>query len=180
MNCVELELEGVTLITHDVHADDRGSFSRLFCLESLERLELPAHWPQGNISTNHRRGTMRGMHFQRPPCAEEKLVRCMHGRMLDVVVDLREDSPTYLQHLQIELCASDGKMLYVPRGFAHGFLTLVDDTSVFYLMGNTHQPESATGLRWNDPALGIEWPEGIQVISKQDQSWPDWDPSRTH
>ena len=180
MICVDLELEGVKLITHDVHADDRGSFSRLFCLESLERIGLPGRWPQGNMSMNLRRGTMRGMHLQRPPYAEEKLVRCMHGRMLDVVVDVREDSPTYLRHLQIELCSGDGKTLYVPRGFAHGFLTLADNTSIFYLMGGTYQPESAMGLRWDDPALSIDWPEEIQVISSQDQSWPDWDSSRAY
>ncbi|MCB1009775.1 MAG: dTDP-4-dehydrorhamnose 3,5-epimerase family protein, partial [Acidobacteria bacterium] len=131
---------------------------------------------QASLSWNPRRGTLRGMHWQAAPHAETKLVRCAMGRIHDVLVDLRPDSPTYLRHVAVELSGESGDALYVPPGLAHGFLTLTDSCQVHYQMSTFHEPGAGRGARWNDPAFGIEWPAPIEVISERDRTWPDFAP----
>lgn len=160
------------IITLEPIRDDRGSFSRTFCRKEFEEHGIPAPVSQCNTSFNARVGTMRGMHFQRAPVFESKLVRCTRGSLYDVIIDMRPDSPSYLQHFGIELTPENGKMLFVPGNFAHGFLTLEDRTEAFYMMGEFYMPECGDGLRYDDPALGIIWPAPVAVISEQDRSWP--------
>jgi dTDP-4-dehydrorhamnose 3,5-epimerase len=154
--------------------DERGFFARSFCAREFEARGLDPRVAQCNISFNRRRGTLRGLHFQRSPHAEAKLVRCTHGAVYDVVIDLRPDSPRFLTHFGVELSASNRKMIYVPEGFAHGFQTLEDDTEVFYQMSVPFFPEAAGGVRWNDPAFAIEWPLEVSAISEGDRSHPDF------
>lgn len=160
------------IITLEPVRDDRGSFSRTFCRKEFEEQGIPAPVAQCNTSFNTRAGTMRGMHFQRAPVVESKLIRCARGSLYDVIIDMRPDSPSYLQHFGIELTPENGKMLFVPGNFAHGFLTLEDRTEAFYMMGECYAPECGGGLRYDDPALGIIWPAPVAVISEQDRGWP--------
>jgi dTDP-4-dehydrorhamnose 3,5-epimerase len=129
---------------------------------------------QCSVSFNGRKGTLRGLHFQTAPYEEAKVIRCTRGAIHDVIVDLRPASPTFKQHLALVLSAENGKMLYVPEGFAHGFQTLEDNTEVSYQMSQFYSPEHARGIRWNDPAFGIEWPTGERIILERDQSYPDF------
>jgi dTDP-4-dehydrorhamnose 3,5-epimerase len=168
-----LELPGAWLIRPELITDERGAFARTWCSRELQTRGLNPQMVQCNISFNIRRGTVRGMHFQRAPHAETKLVRCTHGAIQDVIVDIRADSPTFGRWLSCELSADNRAALYVPEGFAHGFQTLTDNAEVFYQMSREHHPGSAAGLRWNDPAIDIRWPLEISVISAKDQSWPD-------
>jgi dTDP-4-dehydrorhamnose 3,5-epimerase len=132
---------------------------------------------QCSISRNDRAGTLRGLHFQTAPHEEAKLVRCTRGTIFDVIVDLRPDSPTHAEWIGVELDAEEGTALYVPKGFAHGFQTLVDETEVLYMISDPYVPEAASGVRWDDPAFGIEWPPAdVRVISERDRSWPDYAP----
>ena len=177
----ETRLKGAYVVEIEVHADPRGSFGRSFCQREFEEHGLDPLVAQCNISHNHRRGTLRGMHYQAEPHEEAKLVRCARGAIYDVIVDLRPESPTFREWIGCELRATPGRpspMLYVPRGFAHGFLTLEDDSEVFYQISAFYAPEAARGFRWNDPAFGIEWPEPVQVISDRDQTYPDF-PTRS-
>ena len=128
---------------------------------------------QANTSFNHKAGTLRGMHYQASPCQETKLVRCTRGALYDVIVDLRPDSPTYRRWSGVELTADNDRMLYVPVDFAHGFITLEDNTEVNYLVSEAYAPGAERGLRWDDPGLGIEWPRPVAVISEKDAAWPD-------
>jgi dTDP-4-dehydrorhamnose 3,5-epimerase len=157
-------------------ADDRGFFARTFCQEEFAAHGLKAHFVQCNISFNTRKGTLRGMHYQDKPHEEAKLVRCTRGAIFDVIVDIRQDSPTCRQWVGVELTADNRRMLYVPEGFAHGFQTLEDDTEVFYQMAETYRPESARGIRWNDPALAIGWPLSATIVSARDAGYPDFLP----
>lgn len=169
-----LEIAGVVLVEQDRREDDRGFFARTFCRDEFAAAGLPVHFPQCNTSFNARRGTVRGMHFQRPPHEEPKLVRCTRGAIFDAVVDLRPESPTYLAWLGVELSADNGHALYVPPGFAHGFQTLADATDVLYHMGEVFHPDAAGGIRWDDPAVGVRWPLPVSVISERDATYPEW------
>lgn len=168
-------LAGAYLIEPDRLTDVRGFFARTYCEHEFEAHGLEHNSVQCNISFNAKRGTLRGMHFQRPPNAEAKLVRCTSGAIFDVIIDLRKDSPTYRQWKGFELTATNRSALYIPQGFAHGFQTLKDDTEVFYQMFDFFAPDSAGGVRWDDPAFGIEWPLSEVIMSDKDRSYPDFD-----
>jgi dTDP-4-dehydrorhamnose 3,5-epimerase len=162
------------LISLDRHEDERGFFARAFCRSEFTKQGLNPDLVQCSISFNKQRGTLRGMHFQKLPYEETKVVRCTMGAIFDVIIDLRPDSPVFKQWLSFELNAENRSMLYIPRGFAHGFLTLQDNTEVFYQMADEYVPESASGVRWNDPAFGIQWPEPPRIISAKDQEYTDF------
>ena len=171
------KLAGAFLIELEIHSDERGSFARSFCVREFQDRGLDSTVVQCSLSYNARRGTLRGMHFQQHPHEETKLVRCARGAMYDVIVDLRPESPTFCQWEGFELVAEPGRpsaMVYIPKGFAHGFLTLRDETEVFYQMSEFFAPAAARGFRWNDPAFGIEWPEPVRVISDRDRNYPDF------
>jgi len=168
---VETGLQGAVLLEVETIEDERGGFARAYCSREMSERGLSDSIAQCNISMNHRQGTLRGMHYQAPPAVETKLVRCTRGAIWDVIVDMRHDSPTYLRHFAVELSADNHHALYVPEMFAHGFQTLVDDTEVFYMMGEFHSPGHARGLRHDDPVLEIEWPLPVSVISDRDLQW---------
>jgi dTDP-4-dehydrorhamnose 3,5-epimerase len=156
------------------HVDTRGFFARTYCEREFEAHNLISRFVQCNTSFNKSKGTLRGMHFQLPPCEEAKLVRCTRGAIYDVIVDLRPTSPTFKRHVSAVLSAENGRMLYAPQGFAHGFQTLQDDTEVFYQMSGFYSPEHARGVRWNDPAFGINWPPDERSILDRDRSYADF------
>ena len=170
----ETPVPGAFLIELEPHRDERGSFARSFCAREFEAHGLEPRVVQCNLSENRFRGTLRGLHAQRPPHAEAKLVRCTRGALHDVILDLRPGSAAHGKHVGVTLRAGDGRMLYVPKGVFHGFLTLEDDTEVFYQMSEFYEPSAAQGVRWNDPAFGIAWPGPVRVISERDASYPDW------
>lgn len=176
MKFLPTPLGGAHVVELVPQQDERGYFARSFCGDEFARHGLKSAFTQCSISLNHRRGTLRGMHYQIMPHQEAKLVRCTRGRMQDVIVDLRAGSPSFKQWLAVELSADNGRMLYIPEGFAHGFLTLEDNTEVFYQISEVHRPESARGFRWNDPAFGIAWPAPVQVISDRDRDYPNFQP----
>ena len=165
-------LKDVWIISLDPIRDDRGYFARSFCAKELSQHGIDFPVMQCNVSYNESSGTMRGMHYQCSPREEAKIVRCTHGAIYDVIIDLRSDSPTYLKHFGLELSAHKIRMLYVPRGFAHGFLTLEGKTSVSYMMDESYSPEHACGLRYDDPVLAIEWPTHPVVVSEKDMRGP--------
>ncbi|MBS0620527.1 MAG: dTDP-4-dehydrorhamnose 3,5-epimerase [Verrucomicrobia bacterium] len=165
-----LSLPGAYLIELEPILDERGHFARTFCRKTFEEKGLNPHLEQCSLSFNRKKGTLRGMHFQKTPHEEAKLVRCTRGQIYDVIVDLRADSPTYRQWVAVYL--EEGRALYVPEGFAHGFQTLLDDTEVFYQISYPYVPSHAAGIRWDDPALGIQWPLEVSVISPKDQEYP--------
>ncbi len=167
------EVSGAWLIEPELISDERGSFARTWCAHEFEERGLNPRLLQCNISTNRLRGTVRGMHFQREPHAEAKLVRCTRGAIFDVIVDLRSGSPTYCRWAGQELSADNHRMFYIPEGFAHGFQTLTDDVEVFYQMSREFVPGVSCGVRWDDPAIGIRWPSPISIISERDQTWPE-------
>lgn len=167
----ETELAGAFTVDIDRLADHRGHFSRILCVQEFASRGIHLDTVQANVSYNRARGTMRGLHFQYPPAAEEKYVRCVRGGVLDVIVDLRPESPTWLKHVAIELSAENGRGVYVPARFAHGFVTLTDDTELLYFMGNAHSKGAEGGLRFDDPVLAIAWPE-VVVLSERDTMWP--------
>jgi len=169
----ETELPGAFVIEPERIADERGFFARTWCRDEFAAHGLSTDLIQCNVSYNARRGTLRGMHYQVAPHAEVKLVRCTRGAIFDAIVDLRPDSPTFRRWVGVDLSPEDGRMLYIPEGFAHGFQTLRDETEVAYQMSHFHHPESARGLRWDDPAVGIAWPPaGSRIISGRDLSLP--------
>jgi dTDP-4-dehydrorhamnose 3,5-epimerase len=172
----ETKLPGVFEIHLDPHSDERGFFARTWCRKEFEAKGLNASLAQCNISFNARQGTLRGMHFQAAPHAEAKLVRCTRGGICDVVLDLRPQSPTYKDWIAVTLTSTNRRMIYVPENCAHGFLTLEDETEVFYQMSAFYNAESARGIRWNDPAFQIAWPGNVKVISARDQNYPDFEP----
>jgi dTDP-4-dehydrorhamnose 3,5-epimerase len=167
----ETPLRGAFLVDLEKHSDDRGFFARTFCRHEFEAHGLNANVVQCNISWNARAGTLRGMHFQRGPTTEAKLVRCTRGALHDIIVDLRPESATYRSHFAIELNTENRRALFIPENFAHGFLTLTDDTEVEYQMSEFYAPGSASGFRYDDPAFKLKWPRTVEVISKQDLSW---------
>ena len=171
MRFTETRLKGAFIIEPERLEDERGFFARTFCQKEFEAHGLNPRMVQCNISYNKHKGTLRGMHYQAAPMAEAKLVRCTRGAIYDVIIDLRPESPTYCQWLAEELNAENSKMIYIPEGFAHGFQTLENDTEVFYQMSEFYSPEHARGLRWDDPAFGIEWPLTGKIISESDMSY---------
>jgi dTDP-4-dehydrorhamnose 3,5-epimerase len=171
-------LPGAYTVGLDRHEDERGFFARTFCEREFGAHGLVTRFPQCNLSRNRRRGTLRGMHYQAAPHREAKLVRCVTGAIHDVIVDLREGSPARLRSVGVSLSAEIGAALYVPPGFAHGFVTLEDDTDVFYQMGEFFLADAARGFRWDDPSFAIKWPLAPAVISDQDRCYPDFDASR--
>ena len=173
------KLEGAYVLELEEKPDDRGFFARTFCRDEFEAHGLRPDVAQCNISVNHRAGTVRGMHFQLEPAAETKLIRCTHGAILDVIVDMRPGSPTYLAHVAVELTRENRRALYVPGMFAHGYQALTDDAEVTYQVGEFYTPGFERGLRHDDPALGIAWPLPVTVISEKAASWPLLDGSRT-
>ena len=156
------------------HEDDRGSFRRSWCTESFSRARVDFAPRQASLSTNHVAHTLRGIHWQEEPDAEQKLVRCVAGRIWDLALDLRPESPSYLKWYAAELSAEAGNALFLPRGVAHGFLTLAPGTVVEYLIDKLHVPEAAKGALWNDPAFAIDWPFPPAMISDRDRNWPDF------
>jgi dTDP-4-dehydrorhamnose 3,5-epimerase len=176
MRFVQTPLPGAWVIELEQLGDERGWFARTFDAQEFQARGLNPAVVQCNASFNERRGTLRGMHYQAEPHGESKLVRCVHGAIYDVAVDLREGSPTYRRWHGVELSAENGRGFYIPAGLAHGFQTLLDGSEVHYLMGNEYVPDAASGVRWDDPAIAIEWPPepaGGRVISDRDRSYPD-------
>ena len=172
----ETKLKGVYLIEMSPVEDDRGFFARTFCQKEFSKNGLNLQIVQCNLSYNRKKGTLRGMHYQVAPHEEAKLIGCVSGAVYDVVVDLREESTTYGEWLAVELGARDPRrMLYVPEGFANGFQTLEDNSEVFYQMSEFYAPEYARGIRWNDPALRIQWPDNHPILSRRDMSFPDFE-----
>lgn len=168
-------LDGVWLVDLDPHEDDRGTFARTWCRREFDEHGLPTELVQCSLSRTRRRGTIRGLHWQAPPHAEDKLVRCSRGTVWDVAVDLRPDSDTYLEHVAVELSEDNGRALLVPKGFAHGFQTLTDDAEVLYKMSEYYEPEAGRGARWDDPAFGIDWPVDDPILHPRDASYPDFE-----
>jgi dTDP-4-dehydrorhamnose 3,5-epimerase len=166
---------GAYVVELERREDERGFFARAWCRREFAEHGLETDFVQSNIAFSRRSDTLRGLHYQRPPHEEAKLVRCTRGAMFDVVVDLRADSPTYRCWFGIELTPENGRMLYVPRGCAHGYQTLADETETFYHVTAAYAPEAEAGVRWDDGAFGIEWPPAPErLISPKDASWPDY------
>jgi dTDP-4-dehydrorhamnose 3,5-epimerase len=167
-------LSGAFIVEMERREDDRGYFARTWCRREFMQMGLNAELAQSNVSYSRKRGTLRGMHWQVPPHAEAKLVRCTRGAIWDAIVDLRPDSSTYAKYLGVELKAESGRALYVPEGMAHGFVTLEDECEVSYQMSEFYDPDSARGFRWNDPAFGIAWPLGDPILHPRDAAYPDF------
>jgi dTDP-4-dehydrorhamnose 3,5-epimerase len=170
----KLQLQGAVLIELEPRTDERGFFARTFCADEFAQAGLNTSVVQCNVSFNKRKGTLRGMHYQKAPYEEAKLVRCTSGAIFDAIIDLRPGSPTFKRHFSVILSAENRTALYVPEGFAHGFQTLRDDTEVFYQMSQRYQAEAAAGVRWNDPSFAIEWPADERTMSERDRSYPDY------
>ena len=171
----ETALPGAFVIELEKYEDERGFFARSWCMREFAAKGLDTTLVQCNVSFNKWKGTLRGLHYQIPPHGEVKLVRCTKGALFDVIVDLRRESSTILQWCGVELTASNHKMLYIPKRFAHGFQTLENDTEIFYQMSEFYEPAASRGIRWNDPGLGINWPEVHRTISEKDRVYPDLD-----
>jgi len=174
MNIRPTALVGVMVVGPTVNADERGLFARTYDAAAFAAAGLPTLWPQCNTSSNARKGTLRGLHYQAEPRPDPKLVRCTRGRIFDVVVDLRKNSASFLRWTGVELSEDNRDALAIPAGCAHGFLTLEDNCEVFYMMGEVYVPELARGVRWNDPAFAIQWPAVPTVIAERDANWPDF------
>jgi dTDP-4-dehydrorhamnose 3,5-epimerase len=170
----KLNLEGAYLIQIQRHEDERGFFARSWCQREFSEHGLNPRLVQCNLSYNKKLGTLRGMHYQDTPFQEAKVVSCISGAIYDVIIDIRPGSPTFKEYLGITIDAQTHDMLYVPEGFAHGFLTLADETLVFYQMSEFYAPDYARGFRWNDPAFKVKWPAKVQVISSRDANYPDY------
>ena len=167
-------LEGAWLIDLERRSDSRGFFARTFCVQEFATHGLETNYPQHSISFSARRGTVRGMHYQREPHSEVKLVRCLKGSIYDVIIDIRPNSPTYRRWQGFDLSDADGRQLYIPKGFAHGFQTLSHGVEVNYLISEPYDPEAACGIRFDDPSFSIAWPLAVTEISAKDLSWPDF------
>lgn len=171
MRFTQTGLKGAWLVEPEPIADERGSFARTFCEHEFERQGLETGFVQHSVSHSRFKGTLRGMHFQQAPLGEVKLVSCLRGAVHDVIVDLRPYSPTYMEWAAYELSADNRRQLYIPKGFAHGFMALVDDVAVNYLISEFYEPSLARGLRYDDPVLAIDWPGEPTVISQRDLDW---------
>ncbi|HEV7498602.1 MAG TPA: dTDP-4-dehydrorhamnose 3,5-epimerase [Vicinamibacteria bacterium] len=177
MRFVETILTGAYILEQERHADDRGFFARTWCERELREQGLEAALAQCSVSFNRHRGTLRGLHYQVPPFAEAKIVRCTRGAVYDVAVDLRPDSRTFRRWLGVELAEDDGRALYIPPGLAHGFYALADATEVEYQISSPYVPEAARGVRWDDPLFGVAWPGPVKVIAPRDRDYADVDPA---
>lgn len=167
-----LDLTGTFLIDLEPSEDERGHFTKTFSVDAFQDQGIDMTITQSGTSFNRKKGTLRGLHYQRAPHEEEKLIRCVHGRVFDVAVDLRPSSPTFRRHVGLELREGDLLQVYLPGGIAHGFVTLEDNSEVVYEMSGHYVSEAADGVRWDDPAFGIEWPMDPVVISDRDRNWP--------
>jgi len=174
MKFQKINVNDAYLIDLEKHGDDRGFFARYWCKEELDKLGLDSNIVQINNSRSSSKGTLRGLHFQRPPKSETKIVRCISGAIWDVIVDIRSKSSTYGQWFGVELNEENRTMLYVPKGFAHGFVSLTDNSEIIYLVSEFYSLEAEGILRWNDPFHGIEWPVEPNIISEKDNNAPDW------
>lgn len=172
MRFIETNLKDAYLVELEPRGDERGFFARTMCRDEFEKMGLDNDFVQQNTSFSAQRGTLRGLHFQKQPHGEDKLVRCLKGAIVDVIVDIRKSSPTYLQHQMFELTSRNRLQLYVPKGFAHSFMTLEDKTEVSYLVTARYSPASEDGLRFDDEKLAIKWPLPLTVMSEKDASWP--------
>jgi len=171
---VPTSLPGAFLVEIERREDERGFFARTWCHREFAEMGLAADLLQCSLSYNRRRGTLRGMHWQTAPHAEAKLVRCTRGAIWDAIIDLRPESSTYTRYLGVELTAASGRAIYVPEGFAHGFVTLTDDCEVSYQMSQVYEPSASRGARWNDPAFAIEWPVSEPILHPRDAAYPDF------
>jgi dTDP-4-dehydrorhamnose 3,5-epimerase len=174
MRFIESSLKGVFLIEIERIEDERGFFARSYCQREFTAHGIDLSLVQCNLSFNSRKHTLRGLHYQATPFSEDKLIRCTMGAIYDVIVDVRHDSATFRQWVAVELTAENRRMLFVPKGFAHGFKTLSENSEVFYQMSEFYMQEAARGIRWNDPALAIVWPPGEPILSERDLSYPDF------
>ncbi len=172
MRFVPLEITGAFLIDIDPHADERGLFARVFSEDEFAGHQLPTRYPQCSASFNHLRGTVRGLHYQRKPYEEAKVVRCTRGSIFDVIVDLRPDSPTFRRWLGLELTEDNRRSIFVPAGIAHGFQTLSNNAEVYYQISAPYVPEAACGIRWDDPSIKVRWPIPVSMISSRDATLP--------
>jgi len=172
----ETKLKGAFVIELEKLEDPRGFFARAFCQKEFKEHGLNPNIVQSNVSLNFKKGTMRGMHFQAAPYQEVKMIRCTRGAIFDVIIDLRKNSPTYKRWVSIELTEDNYKMLYIPEDFAHGYLTLKDKSEVIYFVTQFYQPNSEAGVRYNDPAFGIQWPAKVdpRMMTDKDKNWPDY------
>jgi dTDP-4-dehydrorhamnose 3,5-epimerase len=169
------KIQDAYILDIEKYEDERGFFGRAFCQKEFKEHGLDQNVVQANVSFSKQRGTLRGLHYQTRPYREAKLMRCTRGAIYDVIADVRSDSPTFKQWMGVELTADNYRMLYVPKGCAHGFITLEDDTEALYQVSAFYAPEHERGLRYDDPAFGIEWPIDVQVISDKDRQWPDFE-----
>ena len=176
MKFLATPIEGAWLIEPEPFKDERGHFARVFCRNTFASKSLETGFLQNSISHNHKLGTLRGLHYQAAPFEEVKLVQVVQGALFDVLVDLRSPSKTYLKCYSTELTAKNGRLLYIPQGVAHGFQTLEDNTTVYYMISQEYAPQYARGVRWNDPALNIKWPISEAIVSQKDKNWPDYKP----
>lgn len=169
----ETDLKGAFVVDIESRKDERGYFARVWCAREFEEQGLESRFVQCNVAYNNKKAILRGMHYQSPPYAEVKLVRCTKGAVYDVIVDMRPGSDSYLGWTGVELTDDNHRMLYVPEGFAHGYVTLQDDSELFYQVSQFYTPQAEGGVRWNDPAVGIQWPDvGELLISDKDRAWP--------
>lgn len=173
---IETELKGAYIIEIEPHIDERGFFARTFCVNEFKQQGLNYNMVQSNLSKSLKKNILRGMHYQVNGAEEAKLVRCIRGKIWDVIIDLRPDSSTYCKHIDVELSEYNNRMIYVPEVFAHGFITLVDNCEVFYQVSNFYTPNSELGIRWNDSLFKINWPTNQPIISEKDKSLPDFVP----
>lgn len=176
MKFTETCLGGAFVIEPERLVDERGYFARTWCTREYEARGLNPRFVQCNTSYNRKKGVLRGMHFQAPPHAEAKLVRCTRGSVFEVIIDLRKTSPTYTKHFSVTLNVDNGQMLYIPEGFAQGFQTLEDDTEILYQMSEYYAPEYGRGVRWDDPVFRIAWPPADRIINSRDRNYPDFLP----
>ena len=172
---IETQLKGALVIEPERIADERGFFARTWCQKEFASHGLETRLVQCNISDNPKKGTLRGMHFQTAPCEEVKIVRCTRGKIYDVIIDLRPGSATFKKWFGVALNEEKRNMVYIPKGFAHGFITLLDQAEVFYQMSEFYSPDHARGVRWNDPSFGIHWPAEVRLISERDNRYPDFE-----
>ena len=174
MNFIETPLPGAYIIELEKHADERGYFARTYCQKEFRSRGLHDTFVQSNVSYNRQKGTLRGMHYQAEPYGEVKVVTCTAGEIYDVIIDLRPDSETYCRWFGVSLSETYEQSLYIPKGFAHGFQTIRDNSIVHYQMGEFYQPDYARGVRWDDPIFGIQWPLPVSTVSEKDSNYPDF------
>lgn len=172
MKFKETKLKGLYIIEPEIHFDDRGYFARIFCKQELSKTGIDFNIVQANRSLNKKQGTIRGMHFQKPPKVEDKIIQCIKGKIYDVAIDLRQDSPTYGEWVAEKLSEENKKMFLIPKGFAHGFQTLTDNCEILYFMSEFYSPQYESGVRWDDPFFNIKWPIKNRVVSEKDKNWP--------